>query len=77
MVAVTMDVCLVVFLAVRDREQLIAAVTRFLKTCSSKDTADAICTFRLYRPNLTHGICRDSDSVEGSVLGSCGMPETW
>ena len=77
MVAVPMDVCLVVFLAVKDGEQLIAAVTRFLKTCSSKDTADAICTFRFYHPNLTHDICRDSDSVEGSVFGLCGMPETW
>ena len=72
-----MDLSLVVFMAVKDGAQLTAAVTRFLKTCSSKDTADTICTFRFYRPNLTHGICRDSDSVEGSVFGLCGMPETW
>ena len=36
---------------------------KLLKTCSSKDTANAICTSRFYRPNSIHGVCMGSASV--------------
>ena len=50
-VAVSTNFCLVDFLAVKDGEKLNAAGPKFLKTCTSKDAADAICIFRFCRPN--------------------------
>ena len=76
-VAVSTNFCLVVFLAVKDGDKLNAAGPKFLKTCTSKDTADAICIFRFCRQNSMYYICRGSAAVEGRVFGLFGMPESW
>ena len=77
MVAVSMDLWSVVFFAGKGGEEPSAAGTEFLKICMPKDAADAICTFRFYRSNLTHDIYRGSYAMEGRVFGLCGIPESW